>query len=291
MKVRKAIIPAAGLGTRFLPATKSVAKEMLPIVDKPTIHYIVQEAIDSGIEEIMIITGKNKREIEDYFDSNMELEINLKEKNKLSLLAQVNQSTNLRVHFIRQSYPLGLGHAVLQAKAFVGDEPFVVMLGDDVMTDEIPLTKQLINRYEETKSSVLAVMPVAKEETDKYGIVDPNEVITEGLMGVNRFVEKPKPEEAPSNYAIIGRYLLKAEIFEILENQEPGAGNEIQLTDAIDELNKMQRVFAHVFNGSRYDVGDKLGMAVTNIEFGLKHPEIGEGLKEYIIQMGEMLKS
>ena len=281
-KVRKAVIPAAGLGTRFLPATKAIAKEMLPIVDKPTIQFIVEEAISSGIEDIIIITGKAKRPIEDHFDANVELEHNLTTKGKDELLALVEETTGINIHFIRQKRPLGLGHAVLQAKAFVGNEPFVVMLGDDIMEDEIPLTKQLINTYDETKASALAVMEIPKEDTDKYGVIAPNEQISEGLYDVSHFVEKPKPEVAPSNLAIIGRYLLRPEIFEILEKQEAGIGGEIQLTDAIDTLNKTQRVFAHEFKGKRYDVGNKMGMLEANIQYGLQHPEIHIELKEYL---------
>ncbi|MGF2082649.1 UTP--glucose-1-phosphate uridylyltransferase GalU [Enterococcus casseliflavus] len=281
-KVRKAVIPAAGLGTRFLPATKAIAKEMLPIVDKPTIQFIVEEAIASGIEDILVVTGKAKRPIEDHFDSNFELESNLSSKGKKELLALVEETTGINLHFIRQKRPLGLGHAVLQAKAFIGDEPFVVMLGDDIMDDEIPLTKQLINNYEKTNASTLAVMKVPHEDTSKYGIINPNEEVESGLYNVNNFVEKPNPEKAPSDLAIIGRYLLRPEIFELLENQAPGAGNEIQLTDAIDSLNKIQRVFAHEFKGKRYDVGDKLGMLEANIEYGLKHAEIKEGLRLYL---------
>lgn len=284
-KVRKAIIPAAGLGTRFLPATKAIAKEMLPIVDKPTIQFIVEEAINSGIEDILVVTGKGKRPIEDHFDSNIELEQNLISKNKKDLLKLVEETTDINLHFIRQSHPLGLGHAVLQAKAFVGDEPFVVMLGDDIMEDRTPLTKQLMEDFEKTSASTIAVMKVPHEDTSKYGIIDPNEKVSPGLFDVSGFIEKPKPESAPSDLAIIGRYLLKPEIFEILEKQKPGAGNEIQLTDAIDELNKTQRVFAREFTGKRYDVGDKLGMVEANIEFGLKHPEIREGLKKYLKEL------
>lgn len=281
-KVRKAIIPAAGLGTRFLPATKAIAKEMLPIVDKPTIQFIVEEAINSGIEDILVVTGKGKRSIEDHFDSNVELEQNLAAKQKKELLKVVEETTDINLHFIRQSHPLGLGHAVLQAKAFVGDEPFIVMLGDDIMEDKIPLSKQLINDFEKTSASTLAVMKVPHKETSKYGIIDPSGEVSKGLYDVKSFVEKPSPDKAPSDLAIIGRYLLKPEIFSILENQKPGAGNEIQLTDAIDELNKTQRVFAHEFTGKRYDVGDKLGMIEANIEFGLRHPEVRDGLKVYL---------
>lgn len=289
MKVRKAVIPAAGLGTRFLPATKAIAKEMLPIVDKPTIQFIVEEALKSGIEDILIVTGKAKRSIEDHFDANLELETNLKEKHKDELLKLVEETTDINLHFVRQKHPLGLGHAVLQAKAFVGNEPFVVMLGDDLMEDDVPLTKQLMLDYENTHASTIAVMEVPEEETHKYGIINPGEEVAKGLYNVKNFVEKPKPGEAPSNLAIIGRYLLTPEIFSVLEEQEPGAGGEIQLTDAIDTLNKTQRVFAHDFKGTRYDVGDKFGFMKTSIEYGLKHPEIQENLKEYIIQLGQKL--
>ena len=288
-KVRKAVIPAAGFGTRFLPATKAMAKEMLPIVDKPTIQFIVEEAIASGIEDILIVTGKSKRPIEDHFDSNIELEANLREKGKNELLDLVQETTGLRIHFVRQSYPLGLGHAVLQAKAFVGDEPFVVMLGDDLMEDEVPLTKQLMDAYERTHASNIAVMEVPHKETSKYGIIDPDQELEPGLFNVRRFVEKPKPEDAPSNLAIIGRYLLTPEIFEILENQNPGAGGEIQLTDAIDTLNQTQRVFAKRFDGKRFDVGDKFGFLTTSISYGLTHPEIKDKLKNYLVELGEKL--
>ncbi|WP_459905126.1 UTP--glucose-1-phosphate uridylyltransferase GalU [Enterococcus thailandicus] len=289
-KVRKAVIPAAGLGTRFLPATKAMAKEMLPIVDKPTIQFIVEEALASGIEDILIVTGKAKRPIEDHFDSNVELETNLREKEKNELLKLVEETTDVNLHFIRQSHPKGLGHAVLQAKAFVGDEPFIVMLGDDLMVDDVPLTKQLMNDYEQTTSSTIAVMSVTHEDTSKYGIINPGEIVSDDVYSVKDFVEKPDPADAPSNLAIIGRYLLNPEIFTILETQKPGAGNEIQLTDAIDELNKSQRVFAHEFKGTRYDVGDKFGYMKTSIEYGLQHPEIGETLKEYLIELGKELK-
>ncbi|MDA3966101.1 UTP--glucose-1-phosphate uridylyltransferase GalU [Enterococcus thailandicus] len=288
-KVRKAVIPAAGLGTRFLPATKAMAKEMLPIVDKPTIQFIVEEALASGIEDILIVTGKAKRPIEDHFDSNVELETNLREKEKNELLKLVEETTDVNLHFIRQSHPKGLGHAVLQAKAFVGDEPFIVMLGDDLMVDDVPLTKQLMNDYEQTTSSTIAVMSVPHEDTSKYGIINPGEIVSDDVYSVKDFVEKPDPADAPSNLAIIGRYLLNPEIFTILETQKPGAGNEIQLTDAIDELNKSQRVFAHEFKGTRYDVGDKFGYMKTSIEYGLQHPEIGETLKEYLIELGKEL--
>ena len=288
-KVRKAVIPAAGLGTRFLPATKAIAKEMLPIIDKPTIQFIVEEAIAAGIEDILVVTGKAKRPIEDHFDSNFELEHNLEKSGKTELLKLVEETTGISLHFIRQKRPLGLGHAVLQAKSFVGNEPFVVMLGDDIMEDTVPLTKQLINDYEATKASTLAVMPIPHEETSKYGVIDPISEVSEGLYDVNAFVEKPKPEDAPSDLAIIGRYLLTPEIFEILETQEPGLGGEIQLTDAIDTLNKTQRVFAHEFKGKRYDVGNKMGMLEANIEYGLKHPEVKDDLRAYLKDLAAKL--
>ncbi|WP_373774329.1 UTP--glucose-1-phosphate uridylyltransferase GalU, partial [Streptococcus ferus] len=276
-KVKKAVIPAAGLGTRFLPATKALAKEMLPIVDKPTIQFIVEEALKSGIEDILVVTGKSKRSIEDHFDSNFELEYNLKVKKKNDLLKLVDETTGINLHFIRQSHPRGLGDAVLQAKAFVGNEPFVVMLGDDLMDindNSIPLTQQLINDYEKTHASTIAVMPVPHEEVSAYGVIAPQGEGIDGLYSVETFVEKPSPDQAPSDLAIIGRYLLTPEIFGILENQAPGAGDEIQLTDAIDTLNKTQRVFAREFSGQRFDVGDKFGYMKTSIEYGLNHPQV-----------------
>ncbi|MBT1048734.1 UTP--glucose-1-phosphate uridylyltransferase GalU [Streptococcus macedonicus] len=294
-KVRKAVIPAAGLGTRFLPATKALAKEMLPIVDKPTIQFIVEEALKSGIEDILVITGKSKRSIEDHFDSNFELEYNLEHKGKTALLKLVNDTTAINLHFIRQSHPRGLGDAVLQAKAFVGNEPFVVMLGDDLMdinnNKAVPLTKQLINDYETTHASTIAVMPVPHEEVSSYGVIAPQGEGIDGLYSVETFVEKPAPEDAPSDLAIIGRYLLTPEIFNILETQEPGSGNEIQLTDAIDTLNKTQCVFARQFNGDRYDVGDKFGFMKTSIDYALQHPQIKDSMKQYLIDLGKELEA
>ena len=283
VKVKKAVIPAAGYGTRFLPATKAMAKEMLPIVDKPTIQFIVEEAIEAGIEDILIVTGKSKRPIEDHFDSNIELEEHLRKQGKDDLLELV-KPTNVNLFFVRQSYPKGLGHAILQA------EPFVVMLGDDIMQGQEPLTKQLIDVYEKTHASNIAVMEVPHEETSKYGIIAPERELEDGIYNVEYFVEKPKPEDAPSDLAIIGRYLLTPEIFDILENQAPGAGGEIQLTDAIDTLNKTQRVFAKRFDGKRYDIGNKLGFLEMSIEYGLKHPEIKEGLRDYLLNIAENLE-
>lgn len=293
MKVRKAVIPAAGLGTRFLPATKALAKEMLPIVDKPTIQFIVEEAKASGIEDILIVEGKQKRSIEDHFDSAPELEQNLKEKHKDALLELVHSTTDIGVNlfFVRQPYPRGLGDAVRLAKSFVGDEPFVVMLGDDLMHDKVPLAKQLINEYDKTHASILAVKKVPHDEVSAYGVIDPEKEVSKGLFNVKKFVEKPAVADAPSDLAIIGRYLLTPEIFDILENQKPGKGNEIQLTDAIDTLNQTQRVFAHEFTGDRYDVGNKFGYVKTNIEYGLTHPEVKDELRAYILDLASKLQA
>ncbi len=272
-KVRKAIIPAAGLGTRFLPATKAMPKEMLPIVDKPTIQYIVEEAIASGIEDIIIVTGKGKRAIEDHFDTAFELEHNLQEKGKLDLLNEVRKSSNVEIHYIRQKEARGLGHAVWCARNFIGDEPFAVLLGDDIVVAEVPSTKQLIEQYETTGKSVIGVQAVSIEQTDRYGIVDP---IDESgrLVKVKRFVEKPPLGSAPSNLAIMGRYVLAPKIFEYLEKHELGAGGEIQLTDAIQRLNEDEGVFAYDFDGKRYDVGEKLGFITTVLEFALQNSEL-----------------
>lgn len=288
-QVRKAIIPAAGLGTRFLPATKALAKEMLPIVDKPTIQFIVEEARKSGIEDIVVVDGKNKRSIEDHFDSNPELEDNLRDKHKDEMLKLVQETTDINIYFIRQSHPRGLGDAVLTARDFIGDEPFVVMLGDDLNNingDAEPLTKELINSYEGTGASTLAVMRVPHEDTAKYGVINPSKEVMPGLYNVTSFVEKPEPKDAPSDLAIIGRYVFTPEIFDVLAKTKPGKGNEIQLTDAINTLNKTQRVFAHEYKGHRYDVGNKFGWIETNIEYGLKHPETKDELREYIKDLG-----
>ncbi|WP_336866195.1 UTP--glucose-1-phosphate uridylyltransferase GalU [Peribacillus frigoritolerans] len=281
-KVRKAIIPAAGLGTRFLPVTKAMPKEMLPIVDKPTIQYIVEEAVASGIEDIIIVTGKGKRAIEDHFDYAPELEQNLMEKGKSELLDKVQYSTNLaNIHYIRQKEPKGLGHAVWCARKFIGDEPFAVLLGDDIVQSETPCLKQLINQFEETNNSVIGVQTVPKEETNRYGIIDPS--FQDGrLYQVENFVEKPALGTAPSNLAIMGRYILTPEIFSMLDQQEAGAGGEIQLTDAIQQLNQLQQVFAYDFEGKRYDVGEKLGFVKTTIEFALQNEEIKDDLVKFL---------
>lgn len=292
MKVRKAVIPAAGLGTRFLPATKAMPKEMLPIVDKPTIQFIVEEAKKSGIEDILIVTGKPKRSIEDHFDSNPELEQDLVKTGKDALLKEVQDITNMGVnlYFTRQPYPAGLGDAIYRARSFVADEPFVVMLGDDLMDDKIPLTKQLMNDYDKTHASTIAVMKVPHEEVSKYGVIAPEGKVNDQLYNVKSFVEKPPVDKAPSDFAIIGRYLLTPEIFDILAHTKPGRGGEIQLTDAIDTMNKTQRVFAHVFTGNRHDVGNKEGYLETSIQYGLEHPETKDALRQYIINLGKKLE-
>ena len=290
MKVRKAVIPAAGLGTRFLPATKAMPKEMLPIIDRPTIEFIVKEAIDSGIEDILIVTGKGKQPIENHFDSNPELEANLKEKGKSHLLKLVQETTNINLFFIRQPHPNGLGDAVLRARDFIDNEPFVVMLGDDLMKDKVPLTKQLIDRYDKTHASTLAVMRVPHAKTKDYGVIEPISELDHGLYDVKSFVEKPAPKDAPSELAIIGRYLLTPEIFDLLETQKPGKDHEIQLTDAIDRLNATQRVFAHEFTGERFDVGNKFGYLKTAIQFGLENPEIKDDLTKYLKEVGKRLE-
>ena len=280
-RVRKAIIPAAGLGTRFLPATKAMPKEMLPIVDKPTIQYIVEEAVHSGIEDIIIVTGKGKRAIEDHFDYAPELENNLVEKEKFELLEKVRQSSNVDIHYIRQKEPKGLGHAVWCARKFIGDEPFAVLLGDDIVQAETPALRQLMVQYESTLSSVIGVQTVPDNQTHRYGIVDPvsND---ERLYQVNKFVEKPAPGTAPSNLAIMGRYVFTPEIFTFLEQQDIGAGGEIQLTDAIEELNKQRFVYAYDFEGKRHDVGEKMGFIKTTIEFALKNTELRDETLEFM---------
>lgn len=279
--IKKAIIPAAGLGTRFLPATKAMPKEMLPIVDKPTIQYIIEEAIDSGIEDIIIVTGKHKRAIEDHFDSNYELEDNLAEKEKFDLLAKVRETSNMDIHYIRQKDPKGLGHAVWCARKFIGDEPFAVLLGDDIVEADMPGLKQLIEQYEETECSIVGVQQVAADETHRYGIIDPSSK-EDRRYKVHHFVEKPAPGTAPSNLAIMGRYILTPEIFTYLEKHEKGAGGEIQLTDAIQKLNEKQDVYAYDFEGTRHDVGEKFGFVKTTLEFALQDEDIGEDVAALI---------
>lgn len=282
MTVKKAIIPAAGLGTRFLPATKSQPKEMLPIVDKPTLQYIIEEAIASGIEEILIITGRNKKSIEDHFDKSVELELELEQKGKKEMLEMVRDISNMvNIHYIRQKEPKGLGHAIHCAKSFIGNEPFAVLLGDDIVDNETPCLKQLITAYDEYKTSILGVQEVAKEDTCKYGILDVKH-IEDRVYKVKDMVEKPSVEEAPSNIAILGRYIITPAIFDILENQEPGKGGEIQLTDALKTLGKQEAIYAYNFEGRRYDVGDKLGFLEATIDFALKRNNLKDELLDYM---------
>jgi len=282
MKVKKAIIPAAGLGTRFLPATKALPKEMLPIVDKPTMQYIIEEAIESGIEEILIITGRNKKSIEDHFDKSVELELELENKHKDELLKQVRDISNMvNIHFIRQKEPKGLGHAINCARAFVGNEPFAVMLGDDIVDASTPCLKQLMDCFEEKGTTILGVQEVDKENVDKYGIVDGIQ-ISDKVYKVNNLVEKPQVDLAPSNVAILGRYIITPEIFDILDNTKPGKGGEIQLTDALKTLIASQDMHAYIFEGRRYDVGDKLGFLQATVEFALKRDELKVPFMEYL---------
>ncbi|PTG10061.1 UTP--glucose-1-phosphate uridylyltransferase [Staphylococcus chromogenes] len=281
-KIKKAIIPAAGLGTRFLPATKAMPKEMLPILDTPTIQYIVEEAARAGIEDIIIVTGKHKRAIEDHFDNQKELESTLKNKGKLDLLEKVQHSTDLaNIFYVRQKEQKGLGHAIWTARQFFGDEPFAVLLGDDIVQSETPAIQQLIEQYEVTQKSVIGVQEVPYEETHRYGIVEPK--TKQGRRyEVNQFVEKPAPGTAPSNLAIMGRYVLTPEIFKYLDTQDVGAGGEIQLTDAIERLNQDDSVYAYEFDGTRYDVGEKIGFVKTTLHFALNDPSMKEEMTKYI---------
>jgi UTP--glucose-1-phosphate uridylyltransferase len=287
VKVKKAIIPAAGLGTRFLPATKAMPKEMLPIVDKPTIEYIVEEAVNSGIEDIIIVTGKGKRSIEDHFDHSFELEQNLFSKAKFDLLHKVQKSsTMVDIHYIRQKEPKGLGHAIWCARKFIGNEPFAVLLGDDIVRAGTPCLKQMMEKYNRFNTSIIGVQPVKEEDVDRYGIVD-GSLIEDRLYQVHSLVEKPKQAEAPSNLAILGRYILTPKIFEILSEQQPGVGDEIQLTDAIASLNQHEAVYAYDFVGKRYDVGEKMGFIKTTIEFALEREELRMELLEYLATIKE----
>lgn len=282
MKVKKAIIPAAGLGTRFLPATKAQPKEMLPIVDKPTIQFIVEEAINSGIEEILIVTGRNKRAIEDHFDRSVELELELSNKGNDELLKQVQDISNLvNIYYVRQKEAKGLGHAIYCARTFVGNEPFAVMLGDDVVASPVPCLKQLLDVFEQHQRTILGVQEVSPEDVNKYGIVAYDK-ISERLYKVKDLVEKPKKEKAPSNVAILGRYIITPEIFDILESTEPGSGGEIQLTDAIKTLGKAQEIYAYNFEGKRYDIGSKLGFLQATVEFALKREDLKDEFKKYL---------
>lgn len=284
--IRKAIIPAAGLGTRFLPVTKAMPKEMLPIVDKPTIQYIVEEAVASGIKDILIVTGKGKRAIEDHFDHNFELEENLIQKEKFDLLEKVRRISDVDIHYIRQKEPKGLGHAVWCARKFIGEEPFAVLLGDDIVQSDTPCLKQLINEFEKNRASIIGVQEVPEDETHRYGIIAPSLKMGRSYK-VEHFIEKPSTGTAPSNLAIMGRYILTPEIFSILEEQPVGAGGEIQLTDAIQTLNQKHPVYAYEFEGKRYDVGEKLGFIKTTIEFALRDDSLKHDLLSYLEQLME----
>ena len=282
MKVRKAVIPAAGLGTRFLPATKAQPKEMLPIVDKPTIQYIIEEAVDSGIEEILIITGRNKESIENHFDKSIELEMQLERSGKLKELDIVRKISSMAdIHYIRQKEPKGLGDAVSCAKSFVGNEPFAVMLGDDVIDSEVPCLKQLMNCFNEYKTSILGVQKVNENDVMKYGIIK-GLYIKENVYKVKVLIEKPTIDEALSNIAILGRYIITPQIFEVLNNVKPGKNGEIQLTDALQQLISIEAMYTCEFVGNRYDVGDNLGLLQANIEFALKRGDLREKLVKYI---------
>ncbi|MFO3701929.1 UTP--glucose-1-phosphate uridylyltransferase GalU [Staphylococcus felis] len=281
-KIKKAIIPAAGLGTRFLPATKAMPKEMLPILDTPTIQYIVEEASRAGIEDIIIVTGKHKRAIEDHFDNQKELETTLIEKEKFDLLEKVQHSTSLaNIFYVRQKEQKGLGHAIWTARQFFGDEPFAVLLGDDIVESNKPAIQQLIEQYDQTGKSIIGVQEVPYEETYRYGIVEPS-TQKERLYKVNQFIEKPKKGTAPSNLAIMGRYILTPDIFNYLDTQEIGAGGEIQLTDAIERLNQDDQVYAYQFEGTRYDVGEKIGFVKTTLSFALNDSTMNDAIADYM---------
>lgn len=280
--IKKAILPAAGLGTRFLPATKASPKEMMPIVDKPLIQYAVEESLSCGIEDFIIITGKYKRAIEDHFDTAYRLEEKLRASGKETILKELNKLNNINLAYIRQRVPLGLGHAILCAKPFVKDEPFAVILSDDVIDPGYPLLREMIKVYEKKKCPVIALEDVPGSEVHRYGIVDGKQ---EGAVyKIKNMVEKPAPDKAPSNLAIIGRYILTPEIFNVLEKQKPGAGGEIQLTDALKSLVKKTPIYGYLIKGKRYDAGDKLGYLQATVDFALKNKELSEGFKKYLVE-------
>ncbi|MFA5536110.1 MAG: UTP--glucose-1-phosphate uridylyltransferase GalU [Bacillota bacterium] len=282
MKIKKAIIPAAGLGTRFLPATKAQPKEMLPIVDKPAIQYIIEEAINSGIEDILVITGRNKRAIEDHFDHSIELETILKQKKDFGLLAEIQAVSNMAdIYYIRQKEAKGLGHAIYCARKFVGNEPFAVLLGDDLVVSKKPCLKQMLEIYAEFGGNVIALREVARNQVSSYGVVD-GSIIKGNVRQITDLIEKPTPELAPSNYAIMGRYIIQPEIFSILKTLPPGRGGEIQLTDALKELLNNQVLYGYEFEGTRYDVGDKLGFLIATVEFALAREDIKIDFTKYL---------
>lgn len=285
MTIKKAIIPAAGLGTRFLPATKAQPKEMLPIVDKPAIQFIIEEAVASGIEDILIITGRNKRAIEDHFDHSVELELILEQKGDFRYLEEIRQISELAdIHYVRQKEAKGLGHAIYCGRKFVGNEPFAVLLGDDIVVNPEPCLKQLINVYEQVGENVIGIRSVPREQISNYGVVA-SKVISPSIHQITDLVEKPSPEQAPSTFAIMGRYILQPEIFDILETTPPGRGGEIQLTDALKELLNHQAITGYEFQGTRYDVGDKLGFLIATVETALAREDLAEGFSNYLKQV------
>ncbi|VWL85508.1 UTP--glucose-1-phosphate uridylyltransferase GalU [Oceanivirga miroungae] len=294
-KIRKAIIPAAGLGTRVLPATKAQAKEMLPILDKPAMQYLIEELVSSGITEILIITGRNKVSIENHFDVSYELEMQLEKKGKFEMLEEIDKISNMaNIYYVRQKLPLGLGHAVLKAEAFVADEPFLVLLGDDIMytADKKPVSLQLIEKYNELgkECSILGVQKVPKKDVNKYGIIEIEDHVDKNTFSVKNFIEKPDINEAPSEYAALGRYVLDPKIFKYLKNTKPGKSNEIQLTDAIlDMLKHNNSLYAYEFDAIRYDTGDKLGLFKATVEFGLRNEELKDDIREYLKELGKKL--
>ena len=289
--IKKAIIPAAGFGTRFLPATKAVPKELFPIIDKPTLQFIVEEAVKSGIKEILIITSAQKNSLIDYFDKNVELEAELKNKNRLEDLKIIENITNLaNIHFIRQKEQLGLGHAVLQAKAFVGNEPFAVLLGDDLFIGEVPATKELINSYSKVNSSVVGTMAIKPEETKRYGICDPKKELEPGFFELKGVIEKPKLEDAPSLSAIAGRYILTPKIFELLEKGERGNGGEIQLTDSILKLMETEKVFSYDLKAKRYDIGARMGYLEALIDYALHRDDLKDDTVKLLKEKVSLIK-
>ncbi|TGB00123.1 UTP--glucose-1-phosphate uridylyltransferase GalU [Sporolactobacillus shoreae] len=289
-RVRKAIIPAAGLGTRFLPATKAMPKEMLPIVDKPTIQYIVEEAVRSGIEDIIIVTGKGKRAIEDHFDNAFELEEILKSKKKYNLLDKVRQPSKVDIYYIRQKEPKGLGHAVWCARKFIGNEPFAVLLGDDIIENDPPCLRQMMDQFEKVQSSIVAVKEIPEDQTNRYGIIDPASQ-TGSLYDIRGFVEKPPAGKAPSNIAIIGRYILTPSIFDFLGQKEIGSGGEIQLTDAISKINQKEKVYGYAYQGKRYDVGETLGFIESNVEMALSRDDLRGEMLHYLDRLQKRITS
>jgi UTP--glucose-1-phosphate uridylyltransferase len=288
--IKKAIFPAAGLGTRFLPATKASPKEMLPIVDKPMIQYGVEEAISCGINEFLIITGKHKRSIEDHFDCAFELEDNLKKSGKQQLLEEINRLSNINIGYIRQGYALGLGHAILCARPFVKDEPFAVILSDDIIPLEDTLLSDMMALYDKLKSPILALQKVPMSEIHRYGVIDGVRE-WDGVYRVNNLVEKPGREKAPSDLAIIGRYILTPDIFDVLATAEPGKGGEIQLTDAIGTLLKSRPVYGFLYKGKRYDAGDKLGYLKATVDFAIKNPDLSGEFKSYILSVAKKIST